>query len=407
MSDRGWDVRALGDIATFEYGSSLPAAARIGDEFPVFGSNGEVGRHRTELVKGPGIIVGRKGTVGALVWSDCDFWPIDTTYYVGVRPYIDMRWLYWALSTLGLDRLDSSTGVPGLNRNDAYGLTLKVPPHEEQRRIAKILDALDNQIQLSEQIITKLAAVQRGIIVDLLTNGIDKNGNMRAFGRRPGQFCDSSIGPVPVDWVVAPLATYQHPRRPYLKTGPFGSSLKQEHWVDEGVPVVTIGSLGDGVFIDSELLYIAEKTASMLSSYALSPGDIVFSRVADVGRSVVIGQREEGWIMSSNMMWIAIDPSRADPRFIRANIAANPNVRRQIRRYVNSAGRDVANAKIMNLLQFPWPPLEEQIAIADKIAASELRIAAEQSRAAKLRASKDGLAADLLTGRVRIPMGIA
>jgi len=122
---------------------------------------------------------------------------------------------------------------------------------------------------------------------------------------------------------------------------------------------------------------------------------------------VVVGDSERGWIMSSNMMWISLDQKRADPDFVRANIATNPNLRRQIRRYVNSAGRDVANAQIMNLLQFPWPSIEEQKAIVARIAAATEEVAAQQADAAKLRILKQGLIADLLTGRVRVPAEIA
>jgi type I restriction enzyme S subunit len=298
---------------------------------------------------------------------------------------------------------ESTHGTKKIDLSDLRKFPIRVPATLEQMRIVEILETLDDQIRATEQIIGKLIWAQEGLVVDLLTSGIDENGALRNAARSPEQFYDSPIGRVPVGWDIAPLSAYRHPLRPYLKTGPFGSSLKQEHWVNEGVPVVTIGSLGNGVFIDTELLHISEATAGALASYALCPGDIVFSRVADVGRSAVIREREKNWIMSSNMMWISVDPSRADSRFVRANIATNPNLRGQIRRYVNSAGRDVANAKIMNLLQFPWPPLKEQSAIADRIAVSDERIATEQSRTAKLYAYKDGLMTDLLTGRVRVP----
>lgn len=403
MSEHLWVERSLGEIASFEYGAALPAGSRTGDEICVYGSNGEVGRHGSALVRGPGIVVGRKGTVGALTWSDDDFWPIDTTYFVSAEPTADLRWLFWILSTLGLSRLDSSTGVPGLNRNDAYAIQVRVPPLDEQRRITKILDTLDDQIRVSAEILTTLAAAREGLVADLTSKGVEKAATLR--DRVPHQvFRDSAVGLIPAKWDVAPLASRRSASRPYLKTGPFGSSLKQEHWVDDGVPVVTIGSLGAGTFIESELLHVSEKTAKILSAYALSPGDIVFSRVADVGRSAVATEKERGWIMSSNMMWISLDPMLVDPQFVQINIGANPSVRRQIRRYVNSAGRDVANARVMNLLQFPWPPIEEQRTIVEIVADFDQQVAAERRCLEKLRAVKRGLMADLLTGRVRVPV---
>lgn len=401
MTKRSWAERSLREIASLEYGAALPAGSRTGGEIPVYGSNGEVGRHDSALIRGPGIVVGRKGTVGALTWSDGDFWPIDTTYFVRAEPAADLRWLFWALSTLGLNHLDTSTGVPGLNRNDAYDLRVRVPPIDEQRRIAKMLDTLDDQIRISEQILTALNATREGLVADLTSKGVGK-----VVGGRDRYACrqvESTIGPVPANWDVAPLASRRSASRPYLKTGPFGSSLKQEHWVDDGVPVVTIGSLGAGTFIESELLHVSEKTAGILSAYALCPGDIVFSRVADVGRSAVVTDEERGWIMSSNMMWISLDPTLADPRFVQFNIAGNPSVRRQIRRYVNSAGRDVANARVMNLLHFPWPPIHEQRAIVEVVVDFDQQVSAERRRLEKLRVIERGLTTDLLTGRTHVP----
>jgi type I restriction enzyme S subunit len=323
------------------------------------------------------------------------------------------QWINEALhSPWGQEYLEShcyagSTNQIELSSSALAATPLAVPPMAEQRRIAEILDTLDGQIRATEQLIAKLRLAKQGLAVSLLTRGIDASGSIRGSERTNGYFVDRSIGVVPRSWEVAPLAKFQAHGRPFLKTGPFGSSLKQEHWVGEGIPVVTIGSLGDGQFIDSELLHVSESTAQSLSAYALEGGDIVFSRVADVGRSVVVGKHERGWIMSSNMMWISLDQKRVDPAFVRLNIAANPSLRMQIRRYVNSAGRDVANSNIMNLLQFPWPPIDEQRAIVSRIAASDAQVALQQTQVAKLHLLKKGLMSDLLTGRVRVSVEVA
>jgi type I restriction enzyme S subunit len=272
----------------------------------------------------------------------------------------------------------------------------------EQRRIAAILDTLDEAIRKTEQLIAKLKQVKQGLLHDLLTCGIDERGELRDPKRHPGQFKASPLGPIPRNWEAAPFRQYGATDRAYLKTGPFGSSLKQEHWVPEGVPVITIGSLGEGAFTESELLHVSEETSRGLAAYAVMPGDIVFSRVADVGRSVVVGEPQRGWLISSNLMWIALDRRRASPSFAQANISANPLVRAQIRRFVNSAGRDVANAAVLNSIILPWPSLGEQERIAMVHAAQEERLAREAAEAHKLRLLRRGLTDDLLAGRARV-----
>ena len=139
-----WPRVRLGDMLSLEYGKSLPAHARDPHgEFPVAGSNGPDGKHTSAFVSSPGIAVGRKGSAGKIYWYENDFWPIDTTYYVVPKLSLDMRWTYYLLSRLRLDRLATTTGVPGLNRNDAYSLEISLPPLSEQRRIVEILDQAD------------------------------------------------------------------------------------------------------------------------------------------------------------------------------------------------------------------------------------------------------------------------
>jgi type I restriction enzyme S subunit len=160
--------------------------------------------------------------------------------------------------------------------------------------------------------------------------------------------------------------------------------------------------LGDGNFLASELLFVDDATAARLAEYALLPGDLAFSRVADVGRSVVVSENERGWIMSSNFMRISCDDEKVRPRFLQMLLSASILVRKQLRTTVNSAGRDVANSAVLLGLRFTWPPLIEQDEILCRISAISTRLADEEAEMRKLLEVKHGLADDLLTGRVRV-----
>ena len=167
-----WATASLGQLIELVYGAALADGDRSGSGYPVFGSNGIVGYHDQPLVAGPGVVVGRKGSVGALAWSDRDFWPIDTTYWVKIRRGLDLRWVYEALKLCGLQHLNSSTGVPGLNREDAYERLVQVPPLEEQRRIAETLDSIDETIRSNEEQRDKLQRVRSGLADDLLSGRV-------------------------------------------------------------------------------------------------------------------------------------------------------------------------------------------------------------------------------------------
>lgn len=136
----GWRWVRLGEVCEFEYGSGLIESARQEGAVPVYGSNGIVGYHNLPLTSGPTIVIGRKGSVGQVHYSPNPCFPIDTTYYIDkTRQPIDFSWFSYILSSLGLPELNKASGVPGLNRNDAYKLLLPFPPLSEQRRIARVL----------------------------------------------------------------------------------------------------------------------------------------------------------------------------------------------------------------------------------------------------------------------------
>lgn len=135
---------------------------------PVIGSNGVVGHHDESLISGPGIVVGRKGSAGSATWIDSDFWPIDTTYYVDkIVEGVDVRWLYYAISMLRLDKL-SEGPVPGLNRHSAAELALRLPPHTEQRKIAAVLSSVDDAIEKAQAVTDQVQVVKRGLARQLL-----------------------------------------------------------------------------------------------------------------------------------------------------------------------------------------------------------------------------------------------
>lgn len=131
----GYQVTRLGKIISLEYGEGLPERKREDGVYPVFGSNGIVGYHNKTIVEGPGIVVGRKGSIGEVTWCDSNFWPIDTAYYVKTKTEnISFKWLFYLLSYLKLKNLNTATSIPGLNRNDVYLLKCSFPSYPEQRK---------------------------------------------------------------------------------------------------------------------------------------------------------------------------------------------------------------------------------------------------------------------------------
>ena len=162
----GWKTSCLGDVLELAYGRALRADNRTGGPVRVYGSGGLVGWHNEALVAGPGIVVGRKGNVGSVHWSDGDFFPIDTTYYV--KSDLPLRFLDQLLRTL--DFINSHAAVPGLSRDQAYGLIVAQPDdHHLSRYDAVVRPLYDLVTNFSRQNVVLREA--RGLLLPRLVSG--------------------------------------------------------------------------------------------------------------------------------------------------------------------------------------------------------------------------------------------
>ncbi len=150
-----WDFVELGEILTLEYGKPLKKENRGKGLYPVFGSNGIVGYHNSYLVEGPFIIIGRKGSAGAVTYSEISGYPIDTTFFVKIKDTqsCNLKYLYFQMLNLGLDKVNIQSGVPGLNRNDAYKIKIPLPSLEVQKQIVAELDNYQKIIDGAKQVV--------------------------------------------------------------------------------------------------------------------------------------------------------------------------------------------------------------------------------------------------------------
>ena len=124
-----WEDGCLGDVIELVYGKGLKEELRTGSGYPVIGSSGIVGYNSEYLVEGPGIVIGRKGTLGKVIYIWDDFFPIDTTYYVKSKvESVGLLYEYFLLKTLNFEDMNSDSAVPGLNRDIALSTEIKIAP---------------------------------------------------------------------------------------------------------------------------------------------------------------------------------------------------------------------------------------------------------------------------------------
>jgi type I restriction enzyme S subunit len=308
------------------------------------------------------------------------------------------------LNTGYLHRRSQGSTFAAVSTTDVRNVPVPAFSPQVQGRIASILTSIDTAIEKTEALIAKHQQIKAGLMHDLFTRGVLPNGQLRQpRSEAPELYQETTLGWIPAEWELTGLQAKGRPGVGWIRTGPFGSALKGEHWRTHGHPVITIGALGEGEFLNEELLFVDTRDAARLRDFQLSAGDVVFSRVADVGRSVVIREEQAGWIMSSNLMRIALDANLVRPDYLQMQLAGDSRVKAQIRSQVNSGGRDVANSAVLSRLRFAWPDPAEQDRIISRALLEERSLQAERRKTEKLQQQKLGLMQDLLTGRVPVP----
>lgn len=205
MSCNDWVEVYIGDLLELNYGKSLPKNRRLEGNVPVYGSGGISGFHNEPLVNGPGIIIGRKGTVGSIYYEKKPFFPIDTTYYIVENQHYNLRFLYYFLQTLSLDKMNSHSAVPGLNRDQVYKLKVSIPPIHEQKRIADILSRIDDKIELNNEMNKTLEEMAQAIFKRWFVDFEFPNENGEPYKSSGGEMVESELGLIPRDWEIRKL----------------------------------------------------------------------------------------------------------------------------------------------------------------------------------------------------------
>lgn len=170
----GWEKKKLGDFLILSYGKALKENDRVSGSVPVYGSSGQIGTHNESLVKAPGIVVGRKGTVGSVIWCDYDFYPIDTVFYVQfLKEGACWYFAYFLLKILKLQNLAGDSAVPGLNRDAAYAQTFVCPRTELLSSFEEVADVLFCKIKNNAEQIRTLSATRDALLPKLMNGEIE------------------------------------------------------------------------------------------------------------------------------------------------------------------------------------------------------------------------------------------
>jgi type I restriction enzyme, S subunit len=258
-----WRSTRLKYVTSFAYGDALPVDNSGDGKFPVYGSNGPFTRFHETNTKSPVIVIGRKGSYGKINWSSEPCFASDTTFFVDESTTKNnLRWLYYLLQSLELDRGSDETAVPGLNRDNAYEKYVLVPTVYEQQVLANYLDRetvhIDALIAEKENLLELLAEKRRALITNAVTRGFNQNVKLKDSGVE-------WLGMIPEHWEVKRLKYVLHfldHKRIPLSSEERGSMIERvyDYYGASGI----IDKVEDYIF-DEPLILVAEDGANLYS----------------------------------------------------------------------------------------------------------------------------------------------
>ncbi|MUJ27465.1 restriction endonuclease subunit S [Aliivibrio fischeri] len=247
-----WPKVKLRNLIVANYGKALKKEDR--DEnghCSVFGSAGSVGFHAESLIDIQTIVVGRKGSVGKIIWAPNGGWIIDTAYYLTLigDVSLDWRYLYYALQVANLGQKTITTSIPGLNRDDFYETEIPLPPLEEQKHIAAILDKADAIRQKRKQAIELADEFLRSVFLDMFGDPVSN----------------------PKGWEVKSLAELCDGK---LQNGAY---FPKDAYSEEGVEMVHMGDAFYDYIPRGKMKRVLASSKD-IEKYAVTGDDILISR---------------------------------------------------------------------------------------------------------------------------------
>ena len=156
-----WEDAVLRDLVLLQRGFDITKEQQRPGGIPVISSSGFQICHDEAKVAGPGVIVGRKGSVGTVYYSEGDYWPHDTTLWSKELRGNSAKFVYYFLKTLKLQHFDVGNSNPTLNRNHIHNLPIKKPDRQTQDRIVDILSTYDDLIENNRRRIQLLEQAAR------------------------------------------------------------------------------------------------------------------------------------------------------------------------------------------------------------------------------------------------------
>lgn len=252
----------------------------------------------------------------------------------------------------------TSASMQNLGQDDFRGLLFAEPSKSEQFQIARFLDhetaRIDALIEEQQRLIELLKEKRQAVISHAVTKGLDPTVPMKDSGVE-------WLGEVPAHWVVAQLKFSAME----MQTGPFGSQLHAEDYIDSGIPLINPAHMIEGKIIHDPRVTVDEQTWRRLKRHALAAGDMIFARRGELGRCAIVTEGQEGWLCGTGSLKVKLG-KQLDAEYAYLLITS-PGVVSELSLESKGSTMENLNTETLGRIRLPLPPVNEQKAILEHV----------------------------------------
>ena len=403
MAVDDWTYTTIGEQATLQRGFDITKTQQKAGKIPVVSSGGISSFHEEAVVKGPGVVLGRKGVVGSVYFLPADYWPHDTTLWVkdfhGNLP----RFVYYFFKHLApqLARLDVGSANPTLNRNHVHPTRVLWPLGKQQQVIAHILGTLDDKIELNRRMNETLEAMARAIFKSWFVDFDPVRA--KAEGRQPDgmdadtaalfpdSFEDSLLGKIPNGWKVSSFDQSVE-----IWSGGTPKTSIDAYWNGD-IPwfTVTGAPSASDIFVIDTGKYITRAGVDKSATRLLPVGTTIISARGTVGKLAIVGRP-----MAMNQTCYGLKGKKGYPDpFIYFQTKA---LVEELKQRTHGCVFDTIIRDTFKMLEVASPPPNVAEAFGAKVEPILQKIYGNLLESRTLAAIRDALLPKLLSGEVRI-----
>ncbi len=403
-----FDTISLDQLATFEMGQSPDSKFVVESdegipflqgcaEFGTITPNFAVSCIRPKKICKPGdILISVRAPVGDLNKADREYCIGRGLAAIRFKNGIDTNFgwhllSYWAIS---LRVVAQGSTFEAIGKQELANLQIANIPLPEQCHIAEILDTIDVAIQKTEALISKLKAMKQGLLHDLLTRGLNKNGKLRDPKAPPEQFKDSPLGRIPREWVIQELGKAAPKIQDGTHFSPKTTSGPFRYLTSKNIRFGHVDLSGCG--------WISEKEHEAIYSRCdVRCGDVLLTKDGANTGNAAINNLDEPVSLLSSVAFIRCDDRTLHSEYV-FHYLLSPGCQQRIKDLMS--GNAITRLTLERIKSFviPVPDIKEQLKIIEPLNSHDARIRAEDKYRDKLKLQKKGIMHDLLAGKVRI-----